>query len=134
MQSPKGRGIIAERVRATIQDLPSGILAERIRKSARRPNKYEQTLDAILQELFPKEWRYVGDGQLVINRKNPDWVNINGRKQLIELWGEYWHKHDNPDDLRAHYREYGYSTIIIWASELMNPELLKQKLRIKLQA
>lgn len=85
--SPKGRRIIAERVKATIKSLPAEILAERIRKSARKPNEYGKILDAILQEIFPNEWKYVGDGQLIINGKNPDWVNINGKKQLIELWG-----------------------------------------------
>lgn len=131
--SPKGREIIKTKVKITIDSLPPQILAQRIRKSARRPNDYEKILDAILQDIFPGQWKYVGDGQLIINRKNPDWVNINGKKQLIELWGEYWHKHHDPNALCTHYKEYGYSTIIVWASELMKPELLKQKLRIKLQ-
>ena len=54
-------------------------------------NKSEKLLDNILQQLFSKEYKFVGDGQVIIGWFNPDFININGQKKIIELYGDYWH-------------------------------------------
>ncbi len=92
------------------------------------PNKPERYLTSLLNMLYPDEWKYVGDGQVVINGFNPDWINVNSKKKVIEFYGEYWHgtlkkKHSN--EVEEHrkidrYAEYGYSTLIIWEKELNN--------------
>jgi len=44
------------------------------------PNKPETIILNILNELFPNEWKYTGDFSFIINGKNPDFTNINGKK------------------------------------------------------
>lgn len=36
-------------------------------------------------------FRYVGDGSRWIGSYNPDFVEENGRKLVVEIFGEYWH-------------------------------------------
>ena len=93
-----------------------------------RPNKQELLLQSILNENFPDEWKYVGDGQLIIGRKCPDFTNINGKKELIEYYGNYWHNGEDPTDRINLFARYGYRTLIIWENELKNENLLVNKI------
>jgi G:T-mismatch repair DNA endonuclease (very short patch repair protein) len=93
-----------------------------------RPNKPEKFLTKLFQELYPNEWKYVGDGQFILAGKCPDFVNINGQKKIIELYGDYWHKDDNPQDRIDLFAKYGYQTLVIWEHELEDVENLKEKL------
>jgi very-short-patch-repair endonuclease/transposase-like protein len=104
---------------------------EQLRNILRRriPSSYETKLNGILEKNFPNEWRYVGDGQLVIGGKNPDFTNINGKKALIELFGEHWHLQDEEKERIDLFTEYGYMTLIVWGKELRNPDVLIKKIR-----
>lgn len=93
-----------------------------------KPNKSEIRLQELLDKHFPNEWKFVGDGQLIIGGKCPDFANINGKKSLIELFGLYWHKNENPQVRIDHYREYGYRCMVIWENELNDREQLMQKI------
>lgn len=102
---------------------------DRIRKSTRRPNYAEQKFYKFLDSNFPNEWIYNGNADLIIGGKVPDFVNINGRKCLIELFGDYWHKPDEIEERIHYFCQYGYSTLIIWVSDFYrNPELIKEKI------
>jgi len=103
-----------------------------------RPTKPERRLRNRLNHLFPNEYKYVGDGTFWIGCKNPDFININGQKKVIEMFGNYWHskkvtgvsikKHEN---CRVrHFAKYGFRTLIVWECELRreNRERLKEKL------
>ena len=93
------------------------------------PNKPETTLAQLLEYLYPKEWKFVGDGSLIINGYNPDFANINGKKQLIEMWGDYWHKGQNPEKRIAIFNKFGYRTLVIWERELKDEALLIQRIQ-----
>ena len=108
-------------------DEKSAFIRKWRKATSKTPNKTEQLLDSILQTNFPGEWEYVGDGKLVINGKIPDFANINGRKALIELFGDYWHRGENPQDRIDEFSKLGYYCLIIWESDLVNiPEITKQ--------
>ena len=100
------------------------------------PNKAEQKLHSILEKLFPGEYRFVGDGEVIIAGKNPDFININGQKKIIELFGDYWHSEEvvgRPAEEEEKQRieifqQYGYKTLIVWEKELKNKRDLKKKL------
>ena len=92
------------------------------------PNKIEIELQTILDNLYPGEWKFVGDGQLIIDGKSPDFVNCNGQKKIIELFGDYWHKGQNPEDRKKVFKPFGYETLVIWEHELK--EIKKVKNRI----
>ena len=88
----------------------------------RRPTKTETLLDKWLQKDFPGEWKYVGDGEVRIGTKNPDFINVNGKKAVIELFGYYWH---GPAKISGgtrsetgtieYYKKYGFNCLVIWA-------------------
>jgi very-short-patch-repair endonuclease len=88
-----------------------------------KPNKSEKILLKLLEEILPKEYRYVGGYNFWIENFNPDFININGKKKIIELFG-YYHTLPNrkEHDLKrlAIYKKHGYNTLIIWISELKN--------------
>lgn len=105
---------------------------EYIRKQMRargvKPNKSEAKLDNLLEKLLPNEYKFVGDGQFILAGRCPDFVNINGQKKIIELYGDYWHRNDNPQDRIDLFAGYGYQTLIIWEKELKKETLLKVKI------
>jgi len=85
---------------------------------AKKPTKPELEINKLLDKYFPDEWRYVGNGKFIIEGKCPDFVNINGKKKVIELFGDFWHQDDNPQDRIDMFKEYGWDCLIIWESEL----------------
>ena len=109
----------------------------------RRPNKAEKLLDKLLCQHFPGEWRFVGDGQVIIGGLCPDFININGRKAVIELFGSFWHSEKNLKRLSSpdrqwkcsergrvvHYKNYGFDCLVVWECELRDEQLLLAKLR-----
>jgi very-short-patch-repair endonuclease len=82
------------------------------------PNKLEILLGDMLDSMYPNHWKFVGDGQVIINGKCPDFININGQKKIIELFGDYWHKDQDPQDRKDIFKPFGYKTLVIWESEL----------------
>ncbi len=92
-----------------------------------KPNKVEICLFELLESAYPGEWTYVGDGQLIIGGKCPDFTNINGKKQVIELYGDYWHRGEDPQVRIDLFRQYGFECLIIWEHELEQPEEVVNK-------
>jgi len=97
------------------------------------PNKPEKCLNKLLNKLFLKEYKFVGDGKLVVGCFCPDFVNINGQKKIIELYGDYWH--NLPEVLKRDkrrkitYTKYGYKTLIIWEHELKDLNKVENKIK-----
>ena len=87
------------------------------------PNKKEQYLYWILQLIFPKEYKYVGDGSVIIGGHCPDFININGQKKLIEFYGDYWHKGDDEGNRIFGFKLFGFDTLVIWEHELNDDEI-----------
>ncbi len=83
-----------------------------------KPNKPETILINLLESLYPGQWRYTGDVSFTINGKCPDFVNVNGQKKIIELFGDYWHRGDNPADRSAVFSPFGFETLVIWERDL----------------
>ena len=108
---------------------------EKARKEIhRRPNKKEQQLIQLInQNKFP--FKYTGDGSLVMGGYIPDFVNCDGKKQIIELFGDYWHNrnkmpwHQTELGRIMAYSQFGYKTLIIWEHELKAPDEVITKIR-----
>jgi len=85
-----------------------------------------------LNNICSGEYKYVGDYKINIERYSPDFINVNGQKKIIELYGNYWHNlpgYKLRDRRRLEtYRKYGYQTLIVWENELTNTEILKRKI------
>jgi very-short-patch-repair endonuclease/phage head maturation protease len=107
-------------------------IATKILKAWAQPqNKMEIKLENILNKLYPNEWKFVGNGDFWISGKNPDFINVNGQKKVIELNGEFWHQDINKTEERIElFKEFGYETLIITDTELKN-DILTTKNKIK---
>ena len=79
-----------------------------------KPNKLELQLG---EKLALLGFRYVGDGQLVIGGKCPDFWD--GGTRLVELYGDYWHRGQDPQERIDHFARYGYECQVIWERELV---------------
>ena len=94
-----------------------------------RPTKPE----LIFEEICKKNnlpFRYVGDGQLWIGKGkklNPDFIEANGKKIVIEIFGSYWHSPLRNFGLKeeatlpfrkAHYKKYDWQSAFIWEEDL----------------
>lgn len=108
-----------------------------IRKLHPKPNKPERALQGILDSHFPEQWKYTGDGSSLIGWFNPDFVNCNGQKAIIELFGEYWHSTKVAKDkwektelgcIMA-YNSLGYRCLIIWDYELKDEQAVVAKVK-----
>ncbi len=100
---------------------------QKILKAVCSPNKKELFLARCLQDWLPNEYKFVGDGQLILGDKCPDFVNIKKGKKLIEFFGDFWHKEDDSLVRINHFKLFGYETLIIWERELFNIEKIKDK-------
>ncbi|GAI37924.1 unnamed protein product, partial [marine sediment metagenome] len=87
-------------------------LKKMFKSLAAKPNKPEQFLIHLFQE-NDIPLRYVGDGQVIIDGKCPDFINNNGGKQLLELFGERWHELEEEQERKKAFAEYGFETLII---------------------
>lgn len=100
-----------------------------------KPTKPEMQLEDILENLYPNQWKYVGDGEIVLGGKNPDFINIDGKKQIIEMFGTYYHsKACNGEcpllhelDRKDGYAKFGYDTLVVWEHELKDEKEIRYK-------
>lgn len=100
-------------------------------------NRKERFLETFLSEFFPNYWRYTGCGKFTecIAGKVPDFMCVTGQKQLIELFGGYWHgesftgrvKEEEEQQRIDCFAKEGYQTLIIWEYELEDLLLLQEK-------
>jgi len=91
-----------------------------------KPTKLEQRVIQIIEE-YNLPFKYVGNGKVWIAGKCPDFINTNGRKQFIEVFGIYWHDMFDVARRIEHFHEYGFDTLVIWEDELVNiPKVTKR--------
>jgi hypothetical protein len=80
------------------------------------PNTPELFLGLYLERRFPGLWFYNGQGQqgLALGGKIPDFVRIDGSKEVVELFGNYFHPLSDEASRKSHYLNYGYSCFVVW--------------------
>jgi G:T-mismatch repair DNA endonuclease (very short patch repair protein) len=54
--------------------------------------------------------------------KNPDFI-IKDKRIVIEVFGDYWHKGEDPNILIKKYNEIGYYCIVLWESDIKSNSL-----------
>ena len=91
------------------------------------PNPSEKRLQEILDNILPGEYKY-NNGWFVLGTKIPDFVNVNGKKKLIELFGEPYHKPEEALERVNYFKRYGWDTLVIWASELSKEKEVEKKI------
>ena len=93
-----------------------------------KPNKIEQALiNLVKKNNLP--CKFVGNGEVWLGSRNPDFISTNGKKQVIELFGTYWHPVFDMADRVEHYKQYGFDVLIIWEDELRKPDKVIKKIK-----
>ena len=103
----------------------------------RSQRRHKTQPEMVFEEICTKHglpFHYVGDGSLWIgdDRKlNPDFIEANGKKIIVEIFGDYWHNPSlNPkiqesatlEYRKCHYSRYGWESFFIWEHELKIPD------------
>jgi len=101
-----------------------------------KPNSIEEKLGVLLGA----DYEYVGDGKFSIEGYVPDFININGKKHIVEMNGCYWHcceecgfgdvvlpNGKTAEEVREHdtlkheiFEKYGYKTSVVWEHDLVD--------------
>ena len=89
------------------------------------------TLPELIFERICKKYslpfRYVGDSSFWIENINPDFIECNGKKIAVEIFGDYWHSpllnqqiewNRTYEGRKAILKKYGWDVIILWESDL----------------
>lgn len=98
---------------------------EHIRKCLRR--RIPTSLEKKFLEIVEKNdlpYKFVGNGSFIIAGKNPDFVNVNGKKIAIEVFAEFYKKMNgrNIDEWRTErkrlFAEYGWDLLFFSQKEV----------------
>lgn len=90
------------------------------------PNKFESRFLS-LSERMKWGFEYTGNFQFYVGRRCPDFYN--GKNLIVELFGDYWHKDEDPSHKINFYKSHGYSCLVIWESEFTDDLTIIAKVR-----
>lgn len=107
-------------------------MKKRLQGLLKRPTSPERMLLKIIEE-NNLSYKYVGNGNFIIQGFNPDFINCNGQKKIIEVYGDYWHNKEERkirDKFRLEtFAKYGYKTLIIWEHEFKDLHSVLKKVK-----
>jgi hypothetical protein len=87
----------------------------------RRPNNPEKKFIAICTT-YNLPFKYVGDGKFWIENVNPDFIESNGKKLAVEIYGDYWHTTPKAIEKNrqrvATLEKYGWQLLVLWEHEI----------------
>ena len=90
----------------------------------KRPTSLEkQMIDIIKRNNLP--YKYTGDGSFLVGHKNPDFVNINGEKKLIEVANLQHHDKNYPKERSNYFKKWGWKSYIFHTKKLNEEIILK---------
>jgi len=93
-----------------------------------KPNKKEQVLQNVINSLFfENQFKMNVLGEFIIGGKIPDFIDKINNK-IIELYGDYWHKGQDPQDRIDYFKQFGYDTLVIWESELKDIKSIEERI------
>ena len=119
-QSLKGRKHSPERIKAII----NGFVSCKIQTKMTAP---EKIVNNFLYS-YCNSWKYTGNKTFWLNfkdgsYKNPDFIN-KYTKKAIEVFGNYWHKNDNPEELIKKYKEINWDCLVLWENQIKEGHII----------
>ena len=96
------------------------------RKFPKHHTKPEQIFKEICKK-YDLPFKYTGDNSFWIHNINPDFIECNGKKIVVEIFGDYWHSPLLNPKLREDrtlphrkktLKQYGWKLIVFWESDL----------------
>lgn len=113
-------------------------VAKMMASRGKKPTKPEKQLIDICGKHFP-QFEYNGDFRLgiLLGGLIPDFPNINGKKELLEIYGDYWHSPEMiGDDWKRSelgkvmvYNSLGWRCLVIWEHELKDEAKVIAKIK-----
>ena len=109
-------------------------LTEEQKRKWRRQQTHRTKPELIFDEICKKNnlpFKYTGDGSFWIHNINPDFVEVNGKKIAVEIFGDYWHSpllnKNLREDATLIYRKktlkkYGWKLIVFWQTDLLRKD------------
>lgn len=95
-----------------------------LRESMLRRGAPKSFPERIIDEMTPDYICYTGNGEVWKTLKDGTLVNpdfkVTGQRKFMEIYGDYWHRNDNPYDLIYQYAEIDYECLVIWEHEIKN--------------
>jgi len=102
-------------------------ILKQMRASQAMPNKLEQRVIDIITE-YELPFTYNGDFRagVTLGGLIPDFININSKKEVIEIFGNYWHsgkaiegrwRRTEHGRIMA-YNNLGYKSLILWENDI----------------
>lgn len=103
-----------------LSDAHKSRLLESKKNQINKINKPEKLVLGIFEKF---DLKYVGDRSKWVTfkngrHKNPDFI-FDNMKICIEVFGDYWHKNEDPNDLISLYKEIGWDCLVIWEGEII---------------
>lgn len=87
----------------------------------RKMSSYEQRVSDLIKK-YKLSYKFVGNGEVWIGQKNPDFINTNGEKKIIEVYSEYhvgfWKDKDYESKRSKLFAKYGFQTIFLTEQDL----------------
>jgi very-short-patch-repair endonuclease len=112
-------------------------IKKRFKGMRERPTRPEQFVIELIEE-HNLPFKYIGDGELIISRLNPDFIATNGKNKIIEVFGRFWHQtYKNVEYKRSEIgrkevlNKLGYDLLILWDDELLRENSNKILNKIK---
>ena len=110
----------------------------RIARKARKGFPQHHTKPELIFEGICKKYnlpfKYTGDGAFWIGKNptiNPDFVNCNGKKIAVEIFGDYWHSpllkqnisySQSYEGRNKILKEYGWKLMVFWGTDLLRED------------
>jgi len=90
-------------------------------------NPEKRVIDIV--EKYNLPYKYVGNGAIILYGLNPDFINCNGEKKIIEVFGRVFHdpiktfkdkikKYQTEEGRKEFFARLGYSCLVLWDDEL----------------
>lgn len=92
-----------------------------------RPTGYEQKIIDLCKE-HNLPFRYVGDGQVILAGRNPDFIETNGKKLIIETYSKYWKDkvcggwESYERERKKLFAQYGYKILFLNDNDLLRKD------------
>jgi len=139
-ESLTGRKFSEDRKRKISEVLKGKHHSEQTRKkmsNARKHRKFSthHTKPELIFEAICKKrnlpFKYTGDGSFWIENINPDFIECNGKKIVVEIFGDYWHSpllrntvsyNQTYEGRKKILKKYGWRLIVFWGSDLLRKD------------
>jgi len=82
------------------------------------PSSYEKRIMELVKK-YKLPYKYVGDGKVWIDGKNPDFINVNHQKIIVEVYANWRHPKNYENRRAKFFAKYGYKVIFINEKDLL---------------